>query len=84
MSDKPDILDVIQQRGQNWTGEDRGPEHVIEEFPLYGFSKRAEALDQLDDHLRTVDTSDLRKYSRLVGMRREMGEIHHTLRKAGR
>ena len=25
MSDKPDILDVIQQRGQNWTGEDRGP-----------------------------------------------------------
>jgi hypothetical protein len=84
MNDKPDILDFIQQTGHNRTGEDRGPEEVVSDFPLYGFSKRVEALDALDEHMRTVDTSDLRKYSRLVGMRRELGEIHHTLRKAGR
>jgi hypothetical protein len=84
MSDEPDILDLIQQHGQNWVGEDRGPEQVVQDFPLFGYKKRAEALDQLDDHLRTVDTSDLRRYSRLTAMRRELGGIHHTLRKAGR
>jgi len=82
--DKPDLLEKLHQYGRHWLGEDRGPEQVVESFELFGHAKRAEALDQLDDHLRDIDTSDLRKYARLTGMQRRMREIHHTLRKAGR
>jgi hypothetical protein len=84
MSDEPDFIERSAQISRNWTGEEWGPEQLVQEFHLYGHRKRAEALDQLDDHLRTVDTSNLRKYARLTSLRRQMDDVHHTLRKVGR
>jgi hypothetical protein len=84
MSDDRDFLDRVNSSWQNWTGENRSPDDVIGEFHLYGGAKRAEALDLIDQEFAAADTSDLRKYSELVRMRREMKNIHHTLRKAGR
>jgi hypothetical protein len=84
MSDDRNILDVIDRSSQNWTGESRTPDDIIGDFHLYSHAKRATQLDQLDDAFAAADTSDLRKYSELCRMRRQLKGIHHTLRKAGR
>jgi hypothetical protein len=52
MSDD-DFLERVDQSAKNWTGESRGPDQIESDFHLYGHTKRAEALDQLDEHLRT-------------------------------
>jgi hypothetical protein len=86
MSD--DFLDRVNQAGQNWFGEDRGPDEIKRDFHLYGQSKRAEALDQLDEHLRTQTElkgeGEIRSFARLSRLRRELGGMHQTLMKVRR
>lgn len=79
-----DFLKRVSQSSQNWAGEDRGPEKIVEEFPLYGHTKRAEALDQLDEHLRTIGDvgrgeGELRNYAKLMRLRRDLGKTHADL-----
>jgi hypothetical protein len=80
----PNFIDRSAQIFKNWTGEAHGPEKILEEFHLYGHAKRATALDEFDDHLRTADTSNLRKFSDLHNLRSKMDKVHHALRKVGR
>lgn len=87
MSD--DFLKRLNQAGQNWFGEDRGPDDVKRDWHIYGHSKRAEALDTLDDHLRGMTDvapagEELRNFSRLTRLRRELGDMHQALIKANR
>jgi hypothetical protein len=85
MEDKqPDLIDGFERTSQNWTGESWTPEKSIEQFQLYGAAKRATILDQLDDALRTADTSNLRNYTRLTSLRRDLSNVHHAQRKVGR
>ena len=81
-----DFLQRVDQAARNWTGEGRGPDQIAADFHLYGHSKRAEALDQFDEHLRKLGSveGDLRGYSRLSALRRNLGKAHSTLIKAGR
>ena len=87
MSD--DFLDLVNQTGRNWFGEDRGPDEIKRDFDLYGHAKRAEALDQLDNHIRTISEvgrgeSEIRTYARLNRLRRELGAKHADLMKIRR
>lgn len=82
-----DFLQRIDQAAQNWTGQSRGPDQIAADFHLYGHNKRAEALDQLDEHLRklgSVEGEALRDYTRLTTMRRNLAKTHNTLIKVGR
>jgi hypothetical protein len=51
MSDD-DFLKLVDQSARNWTGEGRDPDQIEADFHLYGHGKRAEALDQFDEHLQ--------------------------------
>ena len=84
MSDEPDLIDRTAQMWRNRIGEDVGPAELLQEFQLCGPGKRVEALDQLDEELRTADTSNLRKYVRLTKLRRDMDHMHHSLRQIRR
>jgi hypothetical protein len=87
MSDD-DYLKRVDQVAKNWTGEGRGPDQIEAEFHLYGHGKRAEALDQIDSHLRELGSvegeASLRGYTRLTSLRRNLGQVHSTLIKVGR
>jgi hypothetical protein len=85
MSD--DFLERVEQAAQNWTGQSRGPDQIGADFHLYGHTKRAEALDQLDEHLRNLTVegeTSLRGYTRLTSLRRNLGRAHGALIKVGR
>jgi hypothetical protein len=84
MSDDRDFLSRIASSSENWTGQARTPDDVVGDFHLFGQAKRIAALEQIDEEFAAADTSDLRKFHDLARMRRQMKEIHHTLRKAGR
>jgi hypothetical protein len=84
MADTPDFLERADNISKNWTGEGIDHGQVVERFHLYSLEKRAEALDAFDSELRTADTSNLRRYSKLVALRRDMDHVHHNLRKVGR
>ena len=82
-----DFLKLVDQSARNWTGEGRAPDQIQADFHLYGHGKRAEALDQFDEHLRklgSVEGEDLRRYARLTSLRRNLGQVHSTLIKVGR
>jgi hypothetical protein len=82
-----DFLKLVDQSARNWTGEGREPDQIQADFHLYGHGKRAEALDQFDEHLRklgSVEGEDLRRYTRLTSLRRNLGQVHSTLIKVGR
>ena len=74
---------------QHWVGEDRGPDEIKRDFQLYGHTKRAEALDQIDEHLRTIGEvgsgeGELRNYAKLTRLRRDLGKTHADLIKVRR
>jgi hypothetical protein len=83
-----DFLQRVDQAAQNWTGQSRGPDQIESDFHLYGHTKRAEALDQLDEHLRKLGSvegeANLRGYTRLTSLRRNLGRAHGALIKVGR
>ena len=62
-------------------------DRIADNFALYGLSKRAVALDDLDAELRgEIDSSphSLRRRVQLMELRRKMGDVHEALRKARR
>lgn len=82
--DDRNFIDNARDVSKNWNGEEITPDGMLKEFQLYGHAKRSGILDQVDKDYRNADTSDLRKYNELVTLRRNMKQVHHTLRRAGR
>lgn len=71
----------------NLYGEPMSPERIAENFALYGLKKRVAALERFDAELGGyIDSSphSLRKRVQLVDLRRRMGDLHESLRKAKR
>ncbi|MCK1304703.1 MULTISPECIES: hypothetical protein [unclassified Bradyrhizobium] len=82
--DDRNFIDAARDVSKNWSGEDISPDGMLQEFQLYGHAKRSGILDQIDTEYSNADTSDLRKYHEMVTLRRNLKQVHHTLRKAGR
>jgi hypothetical protein len=84
MSEDRNFIDNARDVSRNWTGEEMTTDGMLNEFQLFGHAKRSDILDQVDQDYREANTSDLRKFHELVTLRRNMKQVHHTLRKAGR
>lgn len=85
--DKRDFITRAESITGNLYGEPMSPDRIAENFALYGLTKRAAALENLDSELRSeVDSSphSLRRRVQLMDLRRKMGGIHDALRKARR
>jgi hypothetical protein len=83
-----DLFEQLNQTNQNWFGQDRGPDDIRRDWGLFGRTKRAQALDELDAHLQTfVDVrgpAEIRKFARLNGLKRDLFAEHLELMKANR
>jgi hypothetical protein len=79
-----EFLEKVEKSHARWTGEEWTPEATMKNFPLYGKAKRIEALEQIDAAVRDADTSNLREYTRLTRLQREVELQHQLLLKNGR
>jgi hypothetical protein len=79
-----DFLEDANSISKNWTGEEITPEKMIDLFALYGHSRRAAYLDNLDKQMKTPNDSNLRKLSDLITLKGELSALHHRLRESGR
>jgi hypothetical protein len=82
--DKRDFLDKMNDSARNWTGEELNPDHVVERFQLFSAGKRIEALEQLDTELNSMSTANLKRYTKLTSLKRDLSNVHHSLRKVDR
>lgn len=82
--DKPDFIERTASVSRNWTGEEWGPDESLRAFQLYGPDRRAATLDEMDQQLREIEPTNLRRYAQLNALRRDMDRVHHNLRKVGR
>jgi len=83
----PDFLDRSDAITEHLYGKPMSLERIGDNFALYGLRKRAAALESFDrELLGVIDSSEsgLRKRAQLIGLRRQLGRIHATLRNAGR
>ncbi len=88
MTSQRDYLDMWKSYAQNETGDD-SDETLIKNFMTNGQRKRSEILDNIDGTLSkdTFDEEDgvgIREAFNKLNLRHRLGEIHETLRKAGR
>jgi len=79
-----DFFEAVNQTSRNWCGSEMSSDDIVRDFRLHGFARRAEILDEMDNHLKVADTSNWNKTARLISLRREMGDFHHAARKVGR
>jgi hypothetical protein len=86
MSDEPDFIERVEKTHERWTGEQWAPEKTIETFSLYGKAKRIEALEQLDGAVNATNptTGNLRRYSMLTGLRRDLEAMHQLMIREGK
>jgi len=83
----PDFLDRSDAITEHLYGKPMSLERIADNFALYGLQKRAAALESFDRELRgEVDSSPngLRKRAQLIGLRRQLGRVHESLRNSGR
>ncbi|MFY9953785.1 hypothetical protein [Bradyrhizobium sp.] len=78
-----EFLEKVQKSYERHTGEAWSPEKTLQNFPLYGRQKRIEALSQIDEAVKDADTSNLRQYTKLTRLQREV-ELQQMLLKNGR
>ena len=88
MSD--DDRDFIE-RAQSITGKLYGQsipvERIADDFALHGLRKRVAALERFDGELQgEIDSGshNLRRRVQLMALRKKMGDLHESLRKARR
>jgi hypothetical protein len=81
----------IGERAESFTQKSQGSpmavESIMDNFALYGLSKRTAALQEFDAELKTEIGSGshtLRRRAQLMGMRKKMLGVHEALRKAKR
>jgi hypothetical protein len=80
--------DFIERTADHWRnrGLEWSPENAVQNFRLYGPSKRSEALDQFDSELAAVEPTvgNIRKYLEMTELRQAMDDEHHMLLKVNR
>jgi hypothetical protein len=75
-----DFLAKVERSHDLWSpNESWTPEKTVEHFQLFSPAKRVEALQQLDDAVRTADTSSLRKFAKLTRLRTDLENVHKDL-----
>jgi hypothetical protein len=79
-----EFLERVEKTHERWTGEEWSPEKTLNNFALYGKTKRIEALEQIDAAVKSADTSNLREYTRLTRLQRDVELQHQLLIKNGR
>jgi hypothetical protein len=87
MEDDRNFLERAESETQKLYGEPMSAEDMADDFALYGLTKRAAALENLDSELRGEIGSGahaLRRHARLIGLRQKMADVHEALRKAKR
>jgi hypothetical protein len=87
MEDDRNFIERAESSTQKLYGEPMSVEDMADDFALYGLTKRAAALENLDSELRGEIGSgahSLRRHARLIGLRQKMGDVHEALRKAKR
>ena len=85
MSDD-DFIERVEKNHERWTGEKWSPEKTLENFPLYGRAKRIEALEQIESAVKATNPTmgDLRRYSQLTALQREVENLHQRMIKEGK
>jgi hypothetical protein len=88
MTDERDYIDKTRNYTQKLTGEsslEALDEMIPSQFALYGLRKRAAILDAIDAAPKDdIDEEGARAAFDKEMLRRHLGEVHETLRKAGR
>lgn len=84
MTDDRDFLERATSLNKQIQGREIGADHVASAFSLYGLERRAVALEALDAELAGDKDLSLRRRAELLTLRRKMGDIHTSLRRAGR
>jgi hypothetical protein len=85
--DDRDFIDRADSLTDKLYGKPASMDQLAENFALYGLKKRAATLDSFDTELRgEIDSSphSLRRRVQLMTLRKKMGGVHETLRKAKR
>lgn len=85
--DDRDFIDRTESLTSKFYGKPASIDQIAENFALYGLGKRAAALEDIDADLRGDIGSGphhLRRRIRLMELRRKMGRVHDSLRKARR
>jgi hypothetical protein len=77
-------LTNLDSLAQAYSGEPFNTEGMVQNFPRHGHDDRAAILVQFDQALDRLDTSDLRRYTRLTSLRERLDGVHRRLRSAGR
>jgi hypothetical protein len=86
-TDNRDYLDRTRSYAQKVTGSSReaADEMMPRQFAVYGLRKRAAILDSIDASMTgDLEEEEARGALEKVELRRQLGEIHEQLRKAGR
>ncbi|WP_426525039.1 hypothetical protein [Bradyrhizobium sp. McL0615] len=85
MADDRSLFTRLEDIRRNWYGEnDWSPKKTVEDFAYFDGATRADALDTLDHAMAEIDTTDLRQYSEMSGLHRDLNRIHQSLLKVGR
>lgn len=88
MADDENTVEAVQRMSANWTGEPKTTDQMVDAFKLFGLARRVEMLNELDTEFNGMvvdgDETSIRRYSKFTTFRREMQDVHHKLRKAGR
>jgi hypothetical protein len=87
VADDRDFVERAQSKTEKLYGEPMPIDEMVDNFALYGLTKRAAALENLDAELRGEIGSgshSLRRHAQMMALRKKMSGVHHALRKAKR
>jgi hypothetical protein len=85
--DDRDFLQRAESVTAKLNGEPASIDQIADNFVLYGLTKRAATLENIDTELRGEIGSgshSLRRHAQLMVLRQKMGGVHEALRKARR
>jgi hypothetical protein len=82
MENEKTYLDRTQRLAELRNGQRLSDDDIVANFLLYNSEKRIEILDAIDKDLGSG--TDLRKMSEELHLRRQLGDMHVSLRKANR
>jgi hypothetical protein len=85
--DDRNIVERVGSVAEKGNDEPISIDDIANNFALYGLEKRAMALERFDAELRgEIDSGahSLRRHAQLMALRKKMGGVHESLRKARR
>jgi hypothetical protein len=80
---EPKFLDEVAKAYERWTGDEWSPEKTLVNFVKYGRAKRVVALEQIDRAVQAASTADLREYTRLTSLQRQVEDLHKRMTREG-